>query len=1403
MIATNDDAEGTLQSTIVLTDAAAGTYIARVYGYGSSSGGFTLTVNAFMSPTNPTNLSALGGLERVYLSWDPAQPAGTAASVATGFDGSVEEQIEWNYENKKEPYDVTTGYRAPTRDMLMEIISNDGQTRDTEVIVTLYDSYGDGHGGDAWVVDADGTVLYTMEAGWEGTEAAFGPYTLADGVYSVEWDPTASWLSEQTMEVTASSDGTVLGSGAAPSACFALGEGNACGFPDLTVDAVTYDSWTGRATVTVTNIGGADAGYFYTMAFINEPDTTETYPPGYFQYAWEGVGLAAGATTELFLDAYLTLPGFVGGYDDETYTLYAMADGYGNYVFEASEGNNVGSTSVVNSSPLANSSWNVYRDGTNIQNVTSPGWAPGLQILYTDEPLTADVQYCYTVTQVDGTTETGASDESCATPSAPPDVPEPTDLAGSSSGFDVTLTWTAPEPMTGTGLFLGTPSSTRQGGDDIENATVITELEQLTGTTAGYLDDYDEVCPYVGGGATDVVYSFTPAADVAVNMTTCYSSYDTKLYVYENAAGVLANTVSGGVACSDDNYPPGVDDCTTWTSYIEGVWMTAGNTYYLVVDGYGSSAGDYVVDVGVYNPLAGYTIWSLDDAGVASSVGQAAPNATEWNTVLFAAEPTDLDLAITANYNIPGIFDPVISDVVGPVTVTVQIEDSPNNLVAQDYGDDVHLMWDPPIDASNMELAYDDGVVANAYYYGGAVAVRFRINGTYAVNGLANTVWTGGWPDAFLGETPYTLSLLAVDAATDMPGDTLFSEAVLVDADPTSETYGWAMTSTLADEPVTITGDVFVMYSDFGYDFDNNAPGPDMDMMGCDAVRDFPGNAYEYMGAPGAAEWALSANTGGFAGCGDWIMHMFADFTAGGNASFGQNGTWIDQTGSPSIADLPPAYALMEAASTKENPVQLMNPPVSDPVWAHETVDRDMLHYNIYRDGVVVGDQDPGVHDYVDGGLDWGTYTYHVTAMYDDHESIATNSVEVTLSNVAPDAVMLISPGDGLEVSVNEDNMSEEVAFIWTAANDADNDPVEYFLGAFAEVADGDTTWNVMPDNTIENSGFEHATLQDNGWQYLPDEWEGYPHQNSQSVNFTGDDVWGSEFEAFEDSASVKLWGLYEGDNTENNIFQTWYDGEIAPGTHFNIEAAVMSHSSDWIGQGGNTFVIFAKYFTADWGWLGMNTSEVFSGADSADVWYWLEAECIVPEGASTVQVGAMLMQPTGDDHGAVFMDEFWMHIPMTTTGVFVAYEDLAWEAVEAGVTNMTWTWDVWSHDGFEFVPSSSGERDIHVDVSELLGIDGVSLPKEFALHNNYPNPFNPVTNIVYDIPEVTDVTLEIYNVMGQRVRTLAQGSHEAGRYQIVWNATNDLGQALSSGMYIYRIQAGDFVSVKKLVLMK
>ena len=254
------------------------------------------------------------------------------------------------------------------------------------------------------------------------------------------------------------------------------------------------------------------------------------------------------------------------------------------------------------------------------------------------------------VTQVDGTNESEASNEDCATPTMPGYAPSPTDLAISSSGFEVSLSWTRPELDNTEALFLGNPSRNRQGGDNIENATVITELDQLSGTTIGFEDNYDEVCPYVGSGATDVVYSFTPATDIAVDMTTCYSSFDTKLYVYENVAGNLASTTSGGDACSDDDYPDGVDDCTAWTSTIYGVVMEAGNTYYLVIDGYGSDQGDYLVDITINDPLVGYTVYKQESNGNLNPIGQAGANDIDWRTLLFVAEPTDVSLALSANY---------------------------------------------------------------------------------------------------------------------------------------------------------------------------------------------------------------------------------------------------------------------------------------------------------------------------------------------------------------------------------------------------------------------------------------------------------------------------------------------------------------------------------------------------------------------------------------------------------------------------------------------------------------------------------------------------------------------------------------------------------------------------------
>jgi hypothetical protein len=95
--------------------------------------------------------------------------------------------------------------------------------------------------------------------------------------------------------------------------------------------------------------------------------------------------------------------------------------------------------------------------------------------------------------------------------------------------------------------------------------------------------------------------------------------------------------------------------------------------------------------------------------------------------------------------------------------------------------------------------------------------------------------------------------------------------------------------------------------------------------------------------------------------------------------------------------------------------------------------------------------------------------------------------------------------------------------------------------------------------------------------------------------------------------------------------------------------------------------------------------------------------------------------------------------------------------------------------------------------------------PEVYALEDNYPNPFNPETTIKYQLPEAGQVTLEVYNMLGQVVKTLVNNQFQnAGRYTLQWDATNNSGQPLSSGVYFYRILAGgEFQSHKKMLLLK
>jgi hypothetical protein len=111
-----------------------------------------------------------------------------------------------------------------------------------------------------------------------------------------------------------------------------------------------------------------------------------------------------------------------------------------------------------------------------------------------------------------------------------------------------------------------------------------------------------------------------------------------------------------------------------------------------------------------------------------------------------------------------------------------------------------------------------------------------------------------------------------------------------------------------------------------------------------------------------------------------------------------------------------------------------------------------------------------------------------------------------------------------------------------------------------------------------------------------------------------------------------------------------------------------------------------------------------------------------------------------------------------------------------------------------------------------LVGVPGEDLlPTVFALYQNYPNPFNPSTTIRYEIPKPAKVELHIYNILGQRVKTLVSEERLPGRYSIVWNGQTNNGMQVASGVYFYRLQAIDpasgsklnYVATKKLMVVK
>ena len=238
-------------------------------------------------------------------------------------------------------------------------------------------------------------------------------------------------------------------------------------------------------------------------------------------------------------------------------------------------------------------------------------------------------------------------------------------------------------------------------------------------------------------------------------------------------------------------------------------------------------------------------------------------------------------------------------------------------------------------------------------------------------------------------------------------------------------------------------------------------------------------------------------------------------------------------------------------------------------------------------------------------------------------------------------------------------------------------------------------------------------------------------------------------------------------------------DGSATDTTSFELTVNAVNDapSSFALSEQDSVYITMAN-FDSD--------SIVFAWDESADVdddelTYHFTAELIINNQLTTEYDTTLTANAMKIDYKSVF-DEIY-----------------AAQSMVAGIE-----WDVSVSDGVEEVMAENGPLTVGINASDaVLSIDEELLPDKFALHQNYPNPFNPITTLRYDLPENSLVNIIIYDLLGRQVKSLINQTQEAGYKSVLWNATNNYGKPVSAGVYLYQIQAGEFVQTKKMVLLK
>jgi predicted CXXCH cytochrome family protein len=217
---------------------------------------------------------------------------------------------------------------------------------------------------------------------------------------------------------------------------------------------------------------------------------------------------------------------------------------------------------------------------------------------------------------------------------------------------------------------------------------------------------------------------------------------------------------------------------------------------------------------------------------------------------------------------------------------------------------------------------------------------------------------------------------------------------------------------------------------------------------------------------------------------------------------------------------------------------------------------------------------------------------------------------------------------------------------------------------------------------------------------------------------------------------------------------------------------------------------------------LGGHTFKVMYDNDTPDD---VSDDVINQTGCIECHTGGVALQSMHEtqDEIRALLDELKSYLKLRADGRPLFQMDPSLSTTEA---DLHYNWYFVTNDNSFGVHNYLYSKDLltaSIAVAKTLNVEHIGGPRSFALEQNYPNPFNPSTTIRFSIPTAQDVTISIFDASGTLIYTLVNNQFQAGTYSVQWNGTRGLGESVPSGVYFYRISAGEYNATKKMMLVK